>query len=94
MSIQAKRRSPALIELPMSWKVVDKGLKPRMRWIDLNCQSLLTKTSDLRTLRSAILTKLTLGITYLLSTKYLRDKNLVKTTKPSNQEETVHQKKE
>lgn len=57
MSIQAKRRSVALIELPASWKVVDKGSKPRMSWTNLNCPSSLMKTSNLRTLlRSAMLT--------------------------------------
>lgn len=69
-SIWAKRWSPTLIKLPGSWKVVNKGSKLRTRWTALNYPSSLTKTSDLRTLlRSATLTKLMLGVTYLLSVK-------------------------
>ena len=69
-SILASRGSPALIAWPTSWNLSNKGWKLRMRWMALNCLSSLTNTSDFSTLlRSATLTKLMLGATYLLSAK-------------------------
>ena len=68
MSIRASLGSPTLIAWPTSWNRFDKGSKPSIKWMARSYLSSLMKISDLSTLlRPAMLTRLSLGATCLLS---------------------------
>ena len=86
-SIRASRGLPTLIAWPTSQNLSDKDSKSRMSWTTRNCLSSLTNTSNLNTLlRLAMLTRLRLGVTCLLSAKTFEKQN------HGQDSEAIHQK--
>ena len=75
-SIQASLGSLTFIAWPTSWNRFDKGSKPSIKWTARSCLSSLTNISDLSTLLiPAMLTRLSLGATCLLSAKKKKKKS-------------------